>query len=240
MLYLPLFLLFVAGLLFATRRLFATRGRGWEPELLAGAVFSYLSISFLRLDDPRYLLPWLVYVAVIAVAWIPGLPRPGRLALAGVLVAVLVMNTAVQNAGIGSEARLSLWEHDSNPIGEAELVVLSPVGYTGIGEPRREENGVRGLLESARADGARAVAFDLASINAAGLHPNGMAVEARSAGLDVAGYDAAAELEPQDAYVFLDDARPERPCARAEGRRVYMSRGGPPAPANPMRCPSPG
>lgn len=239
-LYLPLLLLFVTGLVFAVRRLIVSRGRGWEPELLAGAAFSYLSISFLRLDDPRYLLPWLVYVAVIAVAWIPALPRPARIALAGALVAVLVMNTAVQNLGIGSEARIALWEHESNPIGEAELVVLSPIGYTGIGEPDEDGNEVRPLLERARADGARAVAFDLASINAAGLHANGMAVEARGAGLDVAGYDASAQLRPGDVYVFLGAAGADPPCAQVDGRPVYMSRGGPPGPANPVRCPGGG
>jgi 4-amino-4-deoxy-L-arabinose transferase-like glycosyltransferase len=237
-LYLPLLLLVLLGLVFAVRRLIVTRGSGWEPELLAGAGFSYLSISFLRLDDPRYLMPWLVYVAVIAVAWIPALPRPARIALAGALVAILVMNTAVQNLGIGSDARISLWGHKPNPIGEAELVVLSPVGYTGIGEPEEDQNEVRPLLDWARARGARAVAFDLASINAAGLHPNGMAVEARGAGLEVAGYDPTAKLGPRDVYVSLGGAGAAQPCGEVDGRPLYMFRGGPPDPAQPTYCPS--
>ncbi len=236
-LYLPLFLFALVGLAFAVRRLVG-RERGWEPELLAGALFSYVSISFLRLDDPRYLLPWLVYVAVLAVAWIPALPRPGRIAAVAALVAVLVLNTAVQNLGLGSEVRVAIWDREPNPIGEGELVVLSPLGYTGIGEPKEHGSEVGPLLERARADGATAVVFDLASINSQGLHANGMAVEARGAGLDVAGYDASVRLAPDDVFLFMGAAGPERPCGEVEGRPFFVTRGGPPGAANPVRCPS--
>lgn len=239
-LYLPLLLLFLVGVVFAVRRLIVSRGRGWEPELLAGAAFAYLSVSFLRLDDPRYLLPWLVYVAVIAVAWIPALPRGARIGLAVAVVGLALANTAVQNLGLGSEVRVSLWAHESNPIGEGELVVLSPDGYTGIGEPEEHGNDLAPVLERARAEGARAVGFDQASISAAGLHTNGMEVEARAADLDVAGFGADAQLAPDDVYVFLDAGPQDEACGRVEGHTLFVTRGGAPSGSNPVRCPAGG
>ena len=70
-------LAFVIGVVLAFGRLL--RGRvgvtSVEPELLGGLCVSYLGMTLLVHKDPRYTLPMLVYVAVLATGWIATLPR---------------------------------------------------------------------------------------------------------------------------------------------------------------------
>lgn len=236
MLYLPLTLFVLVGVVFAVRRAVRPTERTWEPELLAGLVTSYLAVSLLRLDDPRYLLPWLVYAAVIGTAWVAALPRRGRLVAGVALGALLVANTAGQTLDLGSRVQISLWDPSTSPIAERTLTVYKPDGY-GVGEPLRDGATVGRLLRAARADGARRVGIDTSSVTASGLHVNGFAAEAWIAGLDVAGYDQTARLGRQDVYLTATPGASAGACAEVNGAGVLLSLGAPPGNGGRPSCP---
>ena len=90
-LFAPLTVAFVIGIVLALRRLIR-RGldaASVEPELLAGAFVSYLGMTVLVHKDPRYTLPMLVYVALLATGWIATLSRARwRAALSAAVVAL--------------------------------------------------------------------------------------------------------------------------------------------------------
>ena len=65
-----------------------------EPELLAGAVVSYICMTLLLHKDPRYTLPALVFVAVLATGWIATLSRRRlRACLSAAVVAIAAICT---------------------------------------------------------------------------------------------------------------------------------------------------
>lgn len=66
--FVPLLALFAVGLVAALREI---RHRPHLPELLGGLVVGYLGPTLiLSIRDPRYTLPLVAYVAVIATGWI--------------------------------------------------------------------------------------------------------------------------------------------------------------------------
>ena len=65
------------------------------PELVAGLVVGYLALMLvLSIRDPRYTLPLVVYVAVIATGWIAVTRRAVLAAISGEAAAAVVVNVA--------------------------------------------------------------------------------------------------------------------------------------------------
>lgn len=90
--FVPLLALFAVGLVHAIRGL----RRPLVGELLAGLVVGYLATTFaLSIRDPRYTLPLIVYVAVIATGWIgERRTRAVRIAAVALLAAAVGVNVA--------------------------------------------------------------------------------------------------------------------------------------------------
>jgi 4-amino-4-deoxy-L-arabinose transferase-like glycosyltransferase len=240
-LYVPLTLCFLLGVVSAVVLWLRDREReSYVPELLAGLAVSYIGISLLSLDDPRYTLPMLVYLAVFATGWIPRVGTRVRLAAVAALVAILVLNTALLNL-VGGQHSLR-WElpgAPDSPIGEREFTFASNSGYI---EGKPKTNGIAprfiDMLKRARDDGARQVVFQPESMNNGGYNLFGLAVFARTAGLAVPGNDWS-KLGPEDVYVFRlapkQAGRP--PCLiSSDGTGIYMVKGQPSA-ENPVYCP---
>ena len=84
----------MAGTVCAAVRFWRTRdANDPTPELIIGGLVSYVGVTFITLKDYRYSLSVLVYVAVLATAWVPLLRLPRlRLAAAGALVVVAAIN----------------------------------------------------------------------------------------------------------------------------------------------------
>ena len=104
---LPLLALFAVGFVAALREL---RTRRHLPELVVGVVVGYLGPTLLlSIRDPRYTLPLVVFVAVIATGWIAVARRTAVAAIGGaVLAATVVVNVAAATVdGVPNASRLA-------------------------------------------------------------------------------------------------------------------------------------
>ena len=242
-LYLPLTLFVAGGGLFAVWRL--ARGREREtylPELLAGGIVAYVSISLINLDDPRYTLPALVYAAVLGTWWIARVGRRAALVAAAVLCVLLVANTVIHDAGIGDPVRIDLPGAQDDPIARGSVTLVSGAGYV-EGAPRRDgiRSELQGLLERAHRDGARRAVFDLSTMGpAAGFNAGQLRVLGRLAGLRITPLDTPTLPAPEPGDVLVtrlpvrDAGRP--PCVPAgAGFGIYLQDG----PGAAPRCPAP-
>jgi hypothetical protein len=153
--FVPLLILFAIGFVSAVREL---RTRPHVPELLAGVVVGYFAFALgVSLRDPRYTLPLLVFVAVIATGWIATTPRAGlRGAGIGLLVAAIALNVTVATTDSLPTARVSAPGDEPNPGDFSQpgtFTFLDDAGYT-VGPPRPESLWTR-LFEAAERDGVR-------------------------------------------------------------------------------------
>jgi hypothetical protein len=151
--FLPLLALFAVGLVAAVREV---RHRRHLPELLAGLVVGYLGATLiLSIRDPRYSLPLIAYVAVIATGWIAVTKRTvlGAVGVA-VLAAAVCLNVAAATVDGVPNAGISLPGDSPSPADITQpgrLTVLDGRGYV-VGPPRPDPFWGR-LLEAAEREG---------------------------------------------------------------------------------------
>ncbi|HEY1775859.1 MAG TPA: glycosyltransferase family 39 protein [Solirubrobacteraceae bacterium] len=224
----PAALAFGIGTALALGRLARGRGRvaasNVEPELLGGALVSYVGMTLMLHKDPRYTLPMLVYVAVLATGWIATL---GHRRWRAVLSAAVVVSAAAYfvgvSAGIGGPVRISLPGAQQSPIERGQLTLYAPGGWIRGGPVH--DGDVQSLLASLHASGIRDVIFqtgdDPVDFNGAGLRFMAVAQGLRDgdAGAFSANRQASLVLSPPGA------ATPP-PCQRLnDGSRIYVLRG---------------
>jgi 4-amino-4-deoxy-L-arabinose transferase-like glycosyltransferase len=226
----PFALAFLIGAVLAGWRI--VRGRvtteSFEPELLAGVAVSYLGMTYVMHKDPRYTLPMLVYVAVLATGWIGVISRPRlRAALCGAVVVLAIVYFVGLSAGIGGAVRIALpGMRTDNAIHTRQLTLYETDGWV-RGGPIHDAN-VQGLLASLRRMGIRGVIVD------AGAHFNtsGLRALALTEGVAYGGAGYPLVLPPnQEAQLILRPrgAPGPRPCQRFnDGAGIYLVRG--PAP----------
>lgn len=245
-LYLPLTLFVVVGGLAAVWWVFKRREEaGVLPELLVGCGLGWFTVSLISLDDPRYSLPLMVYLAVLGTWWILRLPRRASYALAGVLAALTLWNTYMQNwsgkdAATATEIELSAW--DGNPLRKGTLTLWTSRGYV-EGAPDRSgpRDEIVAMLQRAHDDGAEQVVFDPPSLNSGAFNLFAMAVMGRAGGLEVPGFNASV-LGPDDIFVFRaspPDVGDTLPCLMSplgDGTGFYMFKGVPTDESKPY-CP---
>lgn len=243
-LYLPFFLLGLAGAVAALVG-YLRGGRRTDdpaPELLAGlAAGAILSVA-VAYNDPRYSLPALVYVAVLAAWGTQRLARPqARRVAAGVLVAFAALNVATTSFGWGGVVRVELPGAPGDPIGTRELTLASDEGYV-LGAP--EDGGrVAEILDRAREDGARQWSYDALSAQEPFFNGGGLVVLGRGAGMPAPDAGALSELGPRDVFLSRREVAPgdPEPCTRLpDGSGLYVTRGPelvPPAHATNLYCP---
>jgi hypothetical protein len=235
-LYLPLAVFFLAGLATTLGVKRIRENVSYMPELLAGLLVSYVGISYLNLDDPRYILPLLVYVAVLGTAWIANLRVLLRVPAAAALIGVAVTNAVLITFGLGHHVSQRLYT--SKEISFAGYVTLAaPGGYT-VSKPQHSaRDRLIALLEDARLDGKKGAVFEPATLNAGVLNLDAMALFARLAGLTVPGFSVSV-TGPDDVYVARAlVADYPHPCLDLrDGYGIYMFEG-PPTPGKPFYCP---
>jgi hypothetical protein len=225
----PLLLLFGVGVIAAT----VSCVRRWAPEnlypeLLAGAFVAWAGMTFLKHKDPRYDLPALIYVAVLATAWIPTLRLRWRRALtAGLVIAAALsfLSVAFGLGGSGYQIRVSLpGAHDRTALGARYITLYSTLGWL-RGAPEGSDGNIPALLTGLRRDGARAMSD--AGENRPDFNEFGLGALDDEAGL---AHVAPAALGPKDAFVFV--SKPGRgyppPCQRlSDGTWIYAELGDP-------------
>jgi 4-amino-4-deoxy-L-arabinose transferase-like glycosyltransferase len=194
------------------------------PELLGGALVSYLGMTYLTHKDPRYTLPALVYVAVLGTSWIVRIRRPAfRRLLTSAVVVLCVVYFVGMSFGIGGAVRLALPGSQNTLIYQRQLTLYETAGWV-RGGPATDGH-VLALLESLRRSGVNAINLFTGS-NELDFNANGVAALASSA--DV--YVAPSALVPsrQTAFVFVHTPRPgdPRPCQTLnDGVGIYVARG---------------
>lgn len=226
-----LLLLFLVGTLAAI----ASCIRRWSPEnvypeLLAGGFVAWAGMTWLTHKDPRYDLPALIYVAVLATAWIPSVRLPFRRWItAGLLVAVLASfaSVAFGLGGGGYVMRVALpGAYAGNSFGQRYITLYSTSGWL-RGPPEGNDGNVPALLRGLRRDGVTRVTFCCA--NPIDFNVIGLSVMTAEAGL-INPVDPAT-LGPKD--VFLAAHAPilpsdPPPCQRLrDGIGIYAELGDP-------------
>ena len=230
-LYLPLALLFFAGAGWALWRVVrAPRDAGYLPELLVGGLVGYLAMSMLVLKDPRYTLPCLVYVAVLATGWIASLHGRARRVAIGALVAIAVVNTATQDLGIGGDRVIALPMAVDSPIGQYKLRLVNSNGYF-TGAPSRVGEPIVDMLDRLAAEGVPRAVFDERSFATGGYHLTGLALLALQSDAEVPGFSPDLVTDRRTAWVVRADvaAVGREPCFMSplapDGTGIYVYRG---------------
>jgi 4-amino-4-deoxy-L-arabinose transferase-like glycosyltransferase len=221
----PLALAFVIGVVFAVRQCLRRplAAENVLPELLAGALVSYLGMTYLTHKDPRYTLPMLVYVAVLATGWIAAIARPRlRTALTAAVVALAAINAFGVSTGIGGPVRIALPGAKNTIIFQRQLTLYANVGWI-RGGPQRDGDAqalVRGLYKA----GIRKVEFD-PSVNALDFNSQGLVFLAAAAGMVS---PPTFVNEPDNAFVIRRAVRrgDPPPCQRLnDGSGIYVIQG---------------
>gem|GEM_PF-896880 len=224
----PLVLFLLVGTVATARRCIGRwKPDSLEPELLAGALVSWLGIVLIRHKDVRFMLPSLIYVAVLATGWIM-LARPRlRLAATAVLGVVLAVNFVGVSVGVGHAVRIVLpGASSSGTIRARQVTLYSPEGYI-RGGPEHDGD-ILALMRGLKRAGIESITFDAGSTDVAEFTTYGLQVRAIQAGLHpTAVYDPAA-LGPRDAFMLRHVPQPgdPPPCQRLlDGSGVYVELG---------------
>jgi hypothetical protein len=148
----PMLALFAVGLVSALREL---RRRPYLPELLAGLVVGYLAPTLvLSIRDPRYTLPLVVYVAVLATGWI----AVSRRTIVSIVGAALLAAAVMVNIGAAitdvPTVRATAPGADPSPLDEEQpgrFTFIDGRGYV-VGPPRPDPLWERMLTAAERED----------------------------------------------------------------------------------------
>jgi hypothetical protein len=238
----PLLLLLLAGVVAAIRSSIRDRGaHNIYPELLAGALVSYVGVTLITLKDPRYSLPALVYMAVLATAWIPGLrPRLRPWLIAGLAAAVAASFASVDFGlgGRGYQLRLALpGAHPEKAPGQRYIAIYSTLGWL-RGPPETKDGNVLALMRGLRRAGVRRVGSCCSKerSDAGAVDGGAERVDLSTTGLAMMAVEAKlkyiedeAELTPKDVFLALHaPVAGAPPCQRlADGTGIYAVLGNP-------------
>ena len=223
---LPFTLAFIAGVALAARRLIrrATPRTSFEPELLADALVSYAGMTMLVHKDPRYTLPMLVFVAVLATGWIAAIARrPLRLALGAAVVLCASAYVVGISTPLGGTLRLSLPGARAAPLDQNQLAVYETAGWI-RGTPASDGD-IPSLLGGLHRMGIRTLML-YTGPDPVNFNREGLTVAAEASGLSVGQWSAV--RPDQVATLILSPPGPNRPpaCRRLDdGSRVYVALG---------------
>jgi hypothetical protein len=232
-LLLPLTLLVVTGTGLGAWR-FARRRAPHDlaPELIIGGLVSYLGVTYISLKDPRYSLPALVFMAVLATGWIATARPRLRRWLTTIFGVIVAANFIAVSFGAGPTLSITFPGAPSTSLAGARvLTFFSPAGWL-RGGPAKDGD-LLALLRGLHRVGVQQVEFDGGSANIPDFSPAGLDALALEAGLPAPPYSFAS-LGPHDAYVLRHYivAGDPPPCQRLDdGSGVYVVLG------NPQRAP---
>jgi uncharacterized membrane protein YsdA (DUF1294 family) len=199
------------------------------PELLGGTFVAWAGMTWLTHKDPRYSLPALVYIAVLATAWIPTvLPRLRPWVTAALLctVAASFVGVAFGVGGNGYSWRAALpGAFDKSPLGARYVTFYSTSGWL-RGAPENDDGNVPALLAGLRRHGVTEVTFCCS--NPIDFNVIGLSVMTSEAGL----YNPVNPLALTAKGVFLATHSPmpgdPPPCQRLrDGTGIYAELGNP-------------
>jgi dolichyl-phosphate-mannose-protein mannosyltransferase len=193
------------------------------PELLWGLAGAWLALLLMRHHDDRYTMPLIVYLSVLATAWIVRL-RPSRQAVAvALLVALVVVANLGATFGVGRDpSQLPLSNgaiHEGEGVPPRDrVVVYSSLDYL-LSSPERNGD-LLGVMRALRRAGVRRVDWrDHADINDHLFESIGLTIFAHMAGLRTVQFDEASGQPERSALLVRE------PAARAAGACRRMMNG---------------
>jgi 4-amino-4-deoxy-L-arabinose transferase-like glycosyltransferase len=225
----PLTLLFATGTGLAAWR-FARRrdSQDLAPELIIGGLVGYLGVTYINLKDPRYSLPALVYMAVLATGWIATARPRLRTWLTAVFGLIVAANFVAVSFGVGPTVALTLPGAPAASVaGAREITFFSPQGWLRSGPVR--DGDMLGLLIGLGRVGVQQVEIDGGSANIPDFNQSGFDALAEEAAMPAPPYSFSG-LGPRDAYVLRHYIVPgdPPPCQRLDdGSGVYVVLGNP-------------
>jgi hypothetical protein len=203
------------------------------PELVGGLLVGWLGVVlFIPVNDPRYTLPCLVYLAALGAGWIPALGASGRRVATAGLVLLLVVNTLTTSFGAGptlawEDERVSVQGYTTS----RALTLLSDQGWL-VAAPQGDDEAL-GLLRALDRQGVGRVEFDPDTARVqidppVSFNGEGMSALAYQVGLErPPAYDPV-NLRADDVLFTRRPPAPGlgRPCLRfADGTGLYLHRG---------------
>jgi hypothetical protein len=189
---LPLLGMFAVGLLASATRF---RHRRHVPDLLAGLAIGYLAMTLLAVHDPRYTLPLVVFVAVIATGWITHTHRAWLAAAGlGMLGVGVALNLAASLGLIGTLKVTLPGDDASDLIHPGALTIADKRGYV-VGEPRRDPVWEE-LFTTARETGVETARIDVQEAAMWGTDTAGFDAMADQHGIATPAFDPGAEDDP--------------------------------------------
>jgi Dolichyl-phosphate-mannose-protein mannosyltransferase len=206
------------------------------PELIGGALVSFLGMTYITLKDPRYTLPALVYLAVLGTGWIATVRPRRRRWWTALVVAIAGINFVAVSFGVGSDVFIRLpgaSPTTNDTLVEARYVTFySPDGWLRGGPVH--DGDLQSLFDGLKRLGVQQIEFDGGSTNTVDFTNAGLAWFAMVAGLYAPPLDNLPAMGPHDAFVLRRAIQPgdPPPCQRLnDGSGVYVELG------NPLRFP---
>jgi hypothetical protein len=192
------------------------------PELVVGGLVSYAGVTFITLKDYRYSLSALVFVAALAVAWVPALSGRWLRLAAGALVAVALVNLIGVSTNTGPTLTVSLaGDRAPTPMGERTVRIYNPSGF--IANKPRDDGALLEVMRGLFAEGHRKLHFEAGDLY---FSDTGVSVVQTIAGLEYpATWDPAA-VPPDVLFLARRPLEPDspEPCAVIEdGYGIFVA-----------------
>ncbi len=217
---LPLLTLFAVGLISCLARL----RRPFVAEIVAGVVVGYLAMTLLSVHDPRYTLPLVVFVAVIATGWIGTTTRAWASAAGiAILCGAVMLNVTAGSLGWFKTVKVELpGDRPNDLIHPRALTIADKRGYV-VGEPRSNSLW-EDMLGAARADGVKLATIIVLETPFWGTDRAGFGAMADQFGIESEIFSREAGLRPElvatmwwtsDSY-YIEERGYQPPCATIE------------------------
>jgi 4-amino-4-deoxy-L-arabinose transferase-like glycosyltransferase len=243
LLYAPLFALAAIGTGVALRRVLRRARDGIELELLAGMGVSWLALTITPIHTVRYMLPMIVYIAVLGTAWIVRLDGRGRTLATAALALAVTVSTLGASFGVGGRVRVMLTSEqvpDRAVYGVAaprQVIFHADENFLVTG-PRRHES-VLDMFKALRRRGMVAVVWLPEQNDPRHYDHYGLDALAALARLGTLGSFNPQQLPPHTALLVRERAFGSAPpCVRlSDGTGIWVRVGRALSPTQPHYCP---
>ncbi len=233
----PLMVFAIVGFaLTAVRVLRRTSRHPLTLEVLVGGFVGYLGVTWQLPHDVRYILPLLVYVAVLGSGWILTLPRNGRLVAGSLLALVASVNMLGASFSSGHHVRVALpGANKGSAVLARSFSLYEDDGYA-HGAPVQSDD-LLSKLRELRARGVRQVQWDM--VDASKLTFNYEGLRAYALIAELAAAPTQGGYLPDVVALYTKSAgKGGKPCATMyDGTEIFMAYGDPRARSVEDACP---
>lgn len=213
------------------------------PELLGGMLGAWLVLLITPIHVVRYLLPMIVYIAVLGTVWIVRSQRPVRTIATAALLLAVVASTLGATFGVGGRVELMLTSRPAEDrsvfgVRSDDRIVLYATRNFMVEGPKRQGD-MLALFRALRRQGTIAVTWLPQTEDPYYFNHYGVDSLAAMARLGVLGSFNPNQMPPRVALLLRQKTfGTEPPCLRlADGSGVWVRYGRTLSPKSPNYCP---